>query len=56
MVVLYSKNRVAYLTPLENQEVLLSFSESARRRVLANTRKLRERLLLGTDMPRRLGI
>ena len=55
MVVLYSKNRVAYLTPLQHQEALLSLPESARRRVLAKTRKLRERLLLGTDMPRRLG-
>ena len=56
MVVLYSKNRVAYLTPLQHQEALLSLPESARRRVLAKTRELRERLLLGTDMPRRLGI
>ena len=55
MVVLYSRNRVAYLTPLQNQEALLSLPESARRRVLAKTRKLRERLLLGTDMPRRPG-
>lgn len=55
MVVLYSRNRVAYLTPLQNQEALLSLPESARRRVLAKTRKLRERLLLGTDKPRRPG-
>jgi len=56
MVVLYSRNRVAYLTPLQHQEALLSLPEGARRRVLAKTRKLRERLLLGTDMPRRPGI
>ena len=53
MVVLYSKNRVAYLTPLQHQEALLSLPQGAQRRVLAKTRKLRERLLLGTDMPRR---
>ena len=53
MVVLYSKNRVAYLTPLQHQEALLSLSQGAQRRVLAKTRKLRERLLLGTNMPRR---
>jgi len=56
MVVLYSKNRAAYLTPLEHQEALLSLPEGARRRVLAKTKELRERLLLGTHMPRRPGI
>ncbi len=56
MVVLYSKNRVAYLTPLQHQEALLSLPERARRKVLAKTKKIRERLLLGTGMPRRPGI
>lgn len=56
MLVLYSKNRVAYLTPLAYQEALLTLAEGARRRVLAKTRQLRERLLLDTDMPRRPGI
>ena len=55
MVVLYSRNRVAYLTPLQNQEVLLSLPEDARRRVLAKTRKLRKQSLLGADKPRRPG-
>jgi hypothetical protein len=53
MVVLYSNNRVAYLTPLEHQEALLTLPEDARRRVLAKTRKLRERMLPGVDLPRR---
>ena len=56
MLVLYSKNRVAYLTPLAYQEALLGLSEGARRRVLARTKMLRERLLLGTELPRRPGI
>jgi hypothetical protein len=53
MVVLYSNNRVAYLTPLEHQEALLTLPEEARRRVLAKTRQLRERMLPGVDLPRR---
>jgi hypothetical protein len=44
---------VAYLTPLEHQEALLTLPEDARRRVLAKTRKLRERMLPGVDLPRR---
>jgi hypothetical protein len=56
MLVLYSRNRVAYLTPLAYQEALLSLKPGAQRRVLARTRALRERQLLGSELPRRPGI
>ena len=46
-VVLYSHNRVAYLTPLEHQKELLTLSEGARRRVLARTEQLQERMVPG---------
>lgn len=47
-VVLYSRNRVAYLTPLEHQRELLTLSEGARRRVLARTEQLQERMVPGS--------
>lgn len=40
-VVLYYKNRVAYLRILEYQELLLGLAEGARRRILGKTRRLR---------------
>lgn len=55
-IVLYSRNRVAYLTPLEHQKELLTLSEGARRRVLARTVRLQERMVPGTEpRPRRPG-
>jgi len=54
-LVLYSKGRVTYLTPLEHQELLLTLTEGAKRRILAKTRKLKERQLL-RQLPRRPGI
>ena len=46
-VVLYSRNHVAYLTPLEHQKELLTLSEGARRRVLARTEQLQDRMVPG---------
>ena len=54
-LVLYSGNRVTYLTPLEHQEILLTLREGARRRILARTRQLKERQLL-RPLPHRPGI
>jgi len=55
-VVLYSRNRVAYLTPLEHQKELLTLSEGARRRVLARTEQLQERMVPGAGQhPQRPG-
>lgn len=55
-VVLYSRNRVAYLTPLEHQKELLTLSEGARRRVLARTEQLQERMIPGAgQQPQRPG-
>jgi len=41
-VFLYYKNRVATLSGLEHQEMLLTLSEGARRRILGKTRRLRK--------------
>ncbi len=55
-VVLYSRNRVAYLTPLEHQKELLTLNEGARRRVLARTEQLQERMVPGAGQhPQRPG-
>ena len=55
-VVLYSRNRVAYLTPLEHQRELLTLSEGARRRVLARTEELQDRMVPGAGrLPPRPG-
>jgi len=51
-LVLYSRGRFAYLTPLEHQELVLTLPEAVRRRVLARTRKLRERQLTPRLPPR----
>ncbi|MCU0726841.1 MAG: transposase, partial [Planctomycetes bacterium] len=54
-LLLYSRGRFTYLTPLEHQELLLTLSEAIRRRVLARTRKLRERQL-AVRLPIRPGV
>jgi hypothetical protein len=45
-VVLYSRHKVAYLTPLEHQELLLTLGEGPKRKILEKTRELRRRRLL----------
>ena len=41
-IFLYYKNRVATVTGLEHQEMLLTLSEGARRRILGKVRRLRK--------------
>ncbi|PYS07856.1 MAG: hypothetical protein DMG15_28975 [Acidobacteria bacterium] len=41
VIVIYYQNYVAFLDPLEYQEMVLTLSETARKKTLAKTRKLR---------------
>ncbi len=50
--VLYSRGKVACLTPLEHQELLLTLTERPRRKILKKTRELRQRRLL-PELPER---
>jgi len=50
---LYCDGRVAFLPPLEYQEILLSLDEHARRKILARTRQLRAERSQPPDKPRR---
>lgn len=50
--VLYSRGRVAYLTPLEHLELTLTLDEGPRRQILKKTRELRQRRLL-PELPER---
>ncbi|MBI2369110.1 MAG: hypothetical protein HYV08_02525, partial [Deltaproteobacteria bacterium] len=43
-IILYYRQRFAYLSPLEYQELLLTLSPAARRKILAKTRRLRREL------------
>lgn len=51
-LVLYSRNRFAYFTPLEYQGILLHMPEGSRRRILARTEKIRKSLLRRAGYPR----
>jgi len=44
MILIYYKNYVACLSPLEHQELVLTLNEEARKKILAKTRKLRRSL------------
>jgi Transposase DDE domain len=44
MVLIYYKSYVAYVSPLEHQELVLTLDEQARKKILAKTRKLRRSL------------
>jgi hypothetical protein len=44
-LVLYSANRFAYFTPVEYQRILLEMKEGARRRLLARTKQVEERMI-----------
>jgi hypothetical protein len=44
VIVLYYQNYMAFLTPLQHQELVLTLSESARKKILAKTRRLRRSL------------
>lgn len=44
VIVIYYKNYMALLTPLEHQELVLTLEEPARKKILAKTRRLRRSL------------
>jgi hypothetical protein len=44
LIILYCQQRFAYLSPLEYQELLLTLTPAARRKILAKTRRLRRDL------------
>jgi hypothetical protein len=44
VIVIYYQNYMAFLTPLEHQELVLTLSESARKKILVKTRRLRRSL------------
>jgi hypothetical protein len=44
VIVIYYQNYMAFLTPLEHQELVLTLDESARKKILAKTRRLRRSL------------
>jgi Transposase DDE domain len=52
VILLYYRNYVARLSPLQYQEVLLTLKESARRKILAKTRRLRRGLAHQLDHAR----
>jgi len=52
VIVIYYQNYVAYLSPLEHQELVLTLSEPARKKILAKTRRLRRSLAHQLDHPR----
>lgn len=52
MVLIYYKSYVAYVSPLEHQELVLTLNETARKKILAKTRKLRRSLANQLTNPR----
>jgi len=52
MVLIYYKGYVAYVSPLEHQELVLTLNEQARKKILAKTRKLRRSLANQLANPR----
>jgi len=52
VILIYYKNYVAFLTPLQHQEMVLTLSEPARKKILAKTRKLRRGLAHQLENPR----
>ncbi|MBM4029016.1 MAG: transposase [Planctomycetes bacterium] len=52
VIVLYYQNYVAYLSPLEHQELVLTLDEEARKKILAKTRRLRRNLAQQLQRPR----
>lgn len=51
-ILIYYQNYVAYLSPLEHQELVLTLNEKARKKILAKTRKLRRSLADQLTKPR----
>lgn len=52
VIIIYYQNYMAFLTPLQHQELVLTLSESARKKVLAKTRRLRKSLAHALEHPR----
>jgi len=52
VIVIYYQNYMAFLTPLQHQELVLTLSESARKKILAKTRRLRRSLAHQLDHAR----
>lgn len=52
VIVIYYQNYVAYLSPLQHQELVLTLGEVARKKILAKTRRLRRRLAQQLQHPR----
>ncbi len=52
VIVIYYQNYLACLTPLQHQELVLTLSESARKKILAKTRRLRRSLAHALDHAR----
>lgn len=52
VILIYYQNYVAFLTPLEHQEMVLTLSEPARKKILAKTQKLRRGLAHQLQNPR----
>jgi hypothetical protein len=44
VIIIYYQNYMAFLTPLQHQELVLTLSEPARKKILAKTRRLRRSL------------
>jgi hypothetical protein len=54
VIVIYYRNYVAYLSPLQHQELVLTLDEIARKKILAKTRRLRRSLAQQLQHPRPL--
>ena len=52
VIVIYYQNYVAYLSPLQHQELVLTLEETARKKILAKTRRLRRSLAQQMQRPR----
>jgi hypothetical protein len=52
VIVIYYRNHVAYLSPLQHQELVLTLDEPARKKILAKTRRLRRSLAQQLQHPR----
>jgi hypothetical protein len=52
VIVIYYQNCMAFLTPLQHQELVLTLSEPARKKILAKTRRLRRSLAHQLDHAR----
>jgi hypothetical protein len=49
MIVIYYQSYVAFLSPLQHQELVLTLSAAARKKILAKTRRLRRSLVHQLD-------